>query len=251
MRCQKSGKMLDDTVKVCPWCSADAVQYNDEPLRYSNDHSENIYDDEPLPLTHKPKQTHKGKGKLVASFVGIGVIAAAAITIPLILNKNKSASVDGLYELDGHYYKVFNNPDKMDFNDSKSACERMGGHLVSINSQTEQDLIEEITGDKDNYWIGLEQSGFDWKWVDSSEFEYTNWDMWVNANGEECWQPDNYENREDVARIAGNSVTYDEWKMNKGGWLDTNRYGEGEDLSTYGYVCEWDSKPDESKITEK
>ncbi len=154
---------------------------------------------------------------------------------------------NGLFELGGHYYKAFNNPKKWDFNDSNAACQKMGGHLVSINSQAEQDLMVKITGTKDNYWIGLIRHGSTWRWIDSSEFGYTHWDR----AGEEGGQPDNYGGRENVARIAGKTVKYDDWTMNKGGWLDTNALGEGEDLSTYGYICEWDSKPDMSKITEQ
>ncbi len=154
---------------------------------------------------------------------------------------------NGLFELGGHYYKAFNNPKKWDFNDSSAACQKMGGHLVSINSQAEQDLMVKIAGTKDNYWIGLIRHGSTWRWIDSSEFGYTHWDR----AGEEGGQPDNYGGRENVARIAGKTVKYDDWTMNKGGWLDTNALGEGEDLSTYGYICEWDSKPDMSIITEQ
>ena len=263
MRCPHCGKKLDDAVKQCPVCGSPIVQtdnddrnnqsdkpirmYQDEPFSYPQNQSSGN-SDEPLPLMHKSERTHKGKGKLIAFIAGILVIAVAAIVINLILNNH--IDVD-LYELNGHYYKAFNNPDEMDYDECRSACEKMGGHLVSINSQDEQNLIMKMIGEKDNYWIGLELHGSEWKWVDSSSFEYTHWDKYQNYDHKEHWQPDNLNGREDVGRIAGRSVDYEAWRMYKGGWLDTNRHGEGEDLSTYGYICEWDSNPDKSNITEK
>ncbi|WP_028504928.1 S8 family serine peptidase [Ruminococcus sp. FC2018] len=155
---------------------------------------------------------------------------------------------EGVVEFSGHYYMVFSNPDKYDAYKSEQACVEMGGHLVSINSQSEQDFIVGVLGSKDNYWIGLEKKNNSWHWIDGSDFSYTHWDVWKNSKGKEFWQPDNLENREYNARIAGKSVTYEDWYMNKGGWIDTDGSGKGEDLSTYGFICEWTDHPDAEKI---
>ncbi|MBR1738861.1 MAG: S8 family serine peptidase [Ruminococcus sp.] len=144
-------------------------------------------------------------------------------------------------EFEGHHYKVFSGSEGFDVYQSENACEEMGGHLVSINSSAEQDLVTSLLGDKDNYWIGLERSGSGWRWMDGSSFSFTNWDYWVDAKGKKYPQPDNMGGSENNCRIAGRSVTYDDWYMNKGGWIDTNGDGKGEDLSTFGYICEWDS----------
>ncbi|MBP3792588.1 MAG: S8 family serine peptidase [Ruminococcus sp.] len=155
---------------------------------------------------------------------------------------------EGVVEFSGHYYMVFSNPDKYDAYKSEQACVEMGGHLVSINSQSEQDFIVGVLGSKDNYWIGLEKKNNSWHWIDGSDFSYTHWDVWKDSKGKEFWQPDNLENREYNARIAGKSVTYEDWYMNKGGWIDTDGSGKGEDLSTYGFICEWTDHPDAEKI---
>lgn len=103
MGCIKCEKKLDDNSAVCPACNAPVRQtdneirniissdkpiklYKDEPLTFSNDNS-NSGSDMPLQLTHKSQQTHKGKGKLIAVIGSVIVVAAAAITIPLYLNK--------------------------------------------------------------------------------------------------------------------------------------------------------------------
>ncbi len=154
---------------------------------------------------------------------------------------NPGSPPDDSVEFAGHRYKVFLNPEEYDVYQSKAACEELGGHLVSINSQEEQNFIVSLLGEKDNYWIGLERDSSGWRWMDGSSFSYSNWDYWIDADGERFSQPDNYEGREFSCRIAGNTVEYEDWYMNKGGWIDTDGSGKGEDLSTYGYICEWDS----------
>ena len=150
---------------------------------------------------------------------------------------------DDIIEFEGHYYKVFSNPEQYDVYQSEAACRKLGGHLVSINSEAEQNFIESIFDGKDNYWIGLEYIDEQWCWMDGSPFSYTHWDVWIDTDGVEFPQPDNYEEREYNGRIAGKTVVYEDWYMNKGGWIDTDGSGQGEDLSTFGYICEWSSKP--------
>lgn len=67
------------------------------------------------------------------------------------------------------------------------ACDAMGGKLGSIKSESENDLVAEMLEQKGvkRMWIGYtdsEKEG-EWKWVDESDSEYSNW----------AWgRPDNY-----------------------------------------------------------
>ena len=58
----------------------------------------------------------------------------------------------------------------------------MGGNLVSINSEEEQEFIYETFIENDTSgdiakWIGLTDSSIEgkWEWVDGSPFSYSNW----------------------------------------------------------------------------
>lgn len=150
-------------------------------------------------------------------------------------------------EFDGHYYAAFENEDAKNMSACEKECVSMGGHLVSITSDKEQKFVESLFGSKDNYWIGLVRDGDSWKWTDGEKFDYTHWDMWVNSKGKECWQPDNYLNKENSVRIAAKDITFSGWLCNKGGWLDTAEDGDNDaPLSSFGFICEWDHKPDGS-----
>ncbi len=143
---------------------------------------------------------------------------------------------DGSKEFNGHYYKAIDDADSYSQSRAESVCAEMGGHLVSIESQEEQDFVNGILGSKDNYWIGLVRDGSSWRWTDGTEFSFTQWD----DN-----QPDNYENSEDAVRLAARDIDFGEWSCNGGYWLDTNELGDNDaPLSSFGYIIEWESQED-------
>ena len=155
----------------------------------------------------------------------------------------------GVYKNGNHYYKVYQNDGQFNYYDSLNDCKQRGGYLVAINDASEQNFITTLFGDKDYYWIGLYKDTTDkWMLCDNSVAVYFNWDHYTNENGEEVWEPDNYEERENVGRVSTKFIEHDGWQENRGGWHDTDGTGKGEDLSLYGYICEWDSVPDLDKI---
>ena len=87
----------------------------------------------------------------------------------------------------GHLYAVIDVPSH--WFEAYQICESLGGHLVTITSQYEQDLIFDMIyqGKTDNgyrewiteegYWLGAIKNTSGWEWVTGEKFEYSNWDQ--------------------------------------------------------------------------
>lgn len=63
------------------------------------------------------------------------------------------------------------------YSEAESVCKLMGGHLVAITSEEEQEIVNEIieNGSYDKYYIGLsdEENGT-YLWSSGEEYDYTN-----------------------------------------------------------------------------
>lgn len=82
---------------------------------------------------------------------------------------------DELRELNGHLYLHLLNFDEYYYwTSAKKECESLMGHLVTLSSEEENQLIAEMT-DGYSTWIGGFLQAGSWQWVDGSEFAYTNW----------------------------------------------------------------------------
>nr|WP_316614767.1 InlB B-repeat-containing protein [uncultured Ruminococcus sp.] len=77
----------------------------------------------------------------------------------------------------GHLYALYDN--QLGWEDAAYFCETQGGHLVTIDSEQENDTVYSMINDRQGYcWIGLRcltpPSG--WKWVDQSNYKaYNRW----------------------------------------------------------------------------
>lgn len=122
-------------------------------------------------------------------------------------------------EFQGHWYKVFPDPDQeLSWHEKKALCQDAGGYLAVIETQEEQKFIAKLADDR---YLSLgatdEEEEGKWKWVNGAPFEYTAW-----MPG----QPNNYANEDYLA-------TYD-----YGEWVDVA--GKGMDFwMPTGYICEW------------
>ncbi len=154
-------------------------------------------------------------------------VSAAAETTPQI--------PDTAVEFNGHYYQYYTNT--MTWQNAQAACEKLGGHLVAINSQNEQTFLENYLSYKDGnspqgkYMIGMHRNitGLD-KWVTGESVTYTNW-------GKD--EPDNLGQRQNTVIFNnGGTLGYggSSYQITFGQWDDDND-------SSYKYVCEWDYKP--------
>lgn len=122
-------------------------------------------------------------------------------------------------EYNGHIYTLYN--DVLSWNEAKTKCEEMGGHLVTVTSQEEQAVIEELVNGQFCRWYFMGatniENGVDYKWVTGEPFVYTNW-----SDG----SPDNYCNMENYLMATT--------RLN-GVWQDTTNTGWDNVL---GFICE-------------
>ena len=79
----------------------------------------------------------------------------------------------------------------VNWNKAESCCVAWGGHLASIHSDVENDLVNFIRNKDKFTWIGLSDSASDgtYVWTDGTEFDYTNFAMNQpdSSNGESCF----------------------------------------------------------------
>ncbi|MCD8119820.1 MAG: C-type lectin domain-containing protein [Lachnospiraceae bacterium] len=86
---------------------------------------------------------------------------------------------DDALSYNGHYYYFYD--EACTWWDAKEYCESVGGYLVTITTEDEQNAVycyvEELAGDED-IWIGITDSGTegDWStWITGEAVTYTNW----------------------------------------------------------------------------
>ncbi|KAL2079239.1 hypothetical protein ACEWY4_024983 [Coilia grayii] len=99
--------------------------------------------------------------------------------------------------------------DKKNWTESRDACVTMGGHLVIIETEKEQDFLNQRNPAPHEYWIGLTDSAkeAEWRWVDNSL---------LNDNAKYWWgnEPDDWKGDatrtllegEDCAKVAVHGV---------------------------------------------
>lgn len=152
-----------------------------------------------------------------------------------IFSSVTTAAVNPDVQYNGHSYKIFN--DGMTWQQAKKYCEGLGGHLVTITSVQEQDIVVGLLrnkGTKNSYWMGGYKNGSYWVWITEEPFHYSKW---------ATWQPDGdgsalmmYRNKNPYAREG------------LGYWNDVSFTGECKNepffgAVNFGFVCEWDSTP--------
>lgn len=131
-----------------------------------------------------------------------------------------------------HEYELVNRD--MTWTEAKAYAESVGGHLVTITSQEEQDFIESLL-DKSTtvfqgYWIGANRTS-DIGWITNEAFDYTNF-----ASGE-----------------PNNSGDYFQIYTSSGGWDDTTNDGSGNaGIKQHGFIIEYeDSNASSSDLIRK
>ncbi len=123
--------------------------------------------------------------------------------------KNKSDILWIRNAANGHSYCV--SPYPMPWHTAKAYAEHIGGHMVTIANDAENEWLVRMFGPEVEYWVGLtdELEEDNWKWVTGEEADYANW-----APGE----PDNY--RKNQHHVMINSTVPDRGYDEPGKWND-------------------------------
>ena len=84
-----------------------------------------------------------------------------------------------------HQYKIFY--DTLTWEEAKSACEAMGGHLATITSQEEQKMIESLNTQNSKLWIGsYKNSAGQWCWVTGEPWKISELGRWRAEQFQQC-----------------------------------------------------------------
>ena len=80
-----------------------------------------------------------------------------------------------VYEYGGNYYLL--TPTTSTWTDAQAYAESLGGNLVTINSEAEQNWLWDTFGWNQDVWIGMndETTEGTWEWVSGETVDYTNW----------------------------------------------------------------------------
>ena len=218
-----------------------------------------------------PSNKHQKRNLvLLCVLIGILLLSLSAIVVGLVLLNNGEDGADetktetmqeieteeavdvkqGSVEFNGHHYKVFD--DSMRWDEAEKKCEELGGHLVIIESKTEQEKIEEILRSdslrKQHYWLGGTKENGSWQWINGKSIPMQN----NNSDGYSNWGEDKPNNNTDAAGYTGQESYLELQTLKNGSYMKWNDidldgialgYEEGPNYCStkyFGYICEWD-----------
>lgn len=118
----------------------------------------------------------------------------------------------------GHEYAIVK--DSLSFYNARKRCEEMGGHLVTLETAQEQELIRQRARQaKIAAWIGAtnEEDQVHWKWVTGDP---------VADEQARAWRHDNYD-----STIHAHGMTW---------WPDSDGFNDDSLGARMGFICEWD-----------
>ncbi len=163
-----------------------------------------------------------------------GMITASAVDDETTgdVTTTVTSDISGAESYNGHYYKLID--ESMDWNSAQSYCESLGGHLVTINSASEQQFVSNMASKstKKNVWLGATKNeNGKFSWVTGETARFSNW-----SSGE----PSNYDGTENAVMM----YTYSNSLVNLGEWNDIASTGgtvSGFTIDDIGIICEWDN----------
>lgn len=180
------------------------------------------------------------KRKLISFVWGltmlVGMFVCSSLTVNAEAYTSKAARV-----WNGHTYQLYD--EGMTWSEAKQYCESMGGHLVTITSEEEQKIVEQLLyrGLKKQYWLGLSGSSRSMSWVTGEELKYTNWD---NGQPDSSTKPGQREQYVHIYNSPNPAVSGSQrFKWND--MFNDNTFPREEDffsLGQVGFICEWEEK---------
>ena len=135
----------------------------------------------------------------------------------------------------GHKYRIYNQSCTWD--EAKAFCEKAGGHLATVTSQQEENVIEALlfAGTRNSYWLGGKIAYRQLTWITGEETGYTNW---------ASMQPDNYHGedslmiycRDNPIPAADTSYQWNDLRSD-GTCMGEAFFG----VENFGFICEWEN----------
>ena len=107
-----------------------------------------------------------------------------------------------------HAYYYFSGSKSWD--DAEAYCEKIGGHLVTITTEGEEEFVKSLLSETSKAWIGAYKDS-SWQWVTNEKWDYTDWNTSEPSS----------ENR--------GAIVSKKWAA-----LENNS------MVPTGFVCEWD-----------
>jgi hypothetical protein len=122
------------------------------------------------------------------------------------------------------------NADELTFDDAREACIASGGHLVTINSEAEDDFVHDLLDEA--HWLGATDGRANamkgtapFTWVNGDEWGYSNWeDGQPNAVATNCPNENS----------GANCFEHCAYQDDSGGWNDRACW------HTIASICEWE-----------
>lgn len=162
----------------------------------------------------------KGVGAGACAITAKASGGQTASIVVIVRNESHAPVTSATYN--GHYYELYD--DVLSWKEAKEYCESLGGHLVTITSQSENYFVQGLItdGTQTNYYIGGtdEENEGTWKWVTGETFSYTNF-----GDGEPSSV---YYEGEDYLYIG----------KSDGKWGDIYSITGG--VKVYGFICEYE-----------
>ena len=75
-------------------------------------------------------------------------------------------------EFKGHHYLFM--PKFLTWDEAKTFCEKLGGHLLTVNSKKENDFLNSTFPNGSWFWMGLKKTERGHEWVTGEPFDYNN-----------------------------------------------------------------------------
>ncbi len=183
--------------------------------------------------------------KSISALLALSILTNGA---PVLSENNSETAIKAskIYSYEGHSYCIYHGKN-MSWLDTLDYCQKLGGTLVTVNTEEEQHFIEEIATDYlteypeekafcTNVNIGLcklEDEG-QWTWIEEPyRFNYD--EEWCTFTNWDDNQPDNFTGSDWCGALRTQTVEYEEWTANLGKWDDFS--GEAEE-NVY-FLCEW------------
>lgn len=154
--------------------------------------------------------------------------------------KNTSLTKSKKYTFNGHKYQLFEKTG-LNYNEAKKHCESIGGHLVTITTNEEQEFVSNMikSGSSHYYWLGANCNNAQgqWKWITGETWSYEKWAYGQPDSGNFINDGENYLQMYRLSNPSAESYL--------GEWNDITKDCSYPDEDFFnimytGFICEWE-----------